>query len=62
LLLPLFPRNRSGSKISVYAFPRVLLRFQLTASVEDALLGVQGKFDVMNYSWAPYRGGPDGQL
>ncbi|HET9620011.1 MAG TPA: carboxypeptidase-like regulatory domain-containing protein [Kofleriaceae bacterium] len=49
-----------GTKISVYAFPRVLFRFQLHSAVDDELLAVQGKFTVMNYSWAPYRGGPDG--
>jgi hypothetical protein len=49
-----------GSKISVYAFPRVLVRFQLNGFIEDTLFAAQGKFEVMNYSWAPYRGGPDG--
>lgn len=50
----------SGSKITVYAFPRVLFKFQLTGFVEDELFAAQGKFEVMNYSWAPYRGGTDG--
>ncbi|HEY0195380.1 MAG TPA: carboxypeptidase-like regulatory domain-containing protein [Kofleriaceae bacterium] len=52
----------AGSKITIYAFPRVLLQFQLQATVEDELLAVQGRFTVQNYSWAPYRGGPDGLI
>jgi hypothetical protein len=51
-----------GSKIAVYVFPRVLFRFQLHSVVDDNLLAVQGKFTVMNYSWAPYRATPDGML
>jgi hypothetical protein len=49
-----------GTKISIYAFPRVLFRFQLHAFVEDQLLAAQGRFEITNYSWAPYRAGPDG--
>ncbi|HET7502943.1 MAG TPA: carboxypeptidase-like regulatory domain-containing protein [Kofleriaceae bacterium] len=50
----------AGTKISIYAFPRVMFRFQLHAFVEDQLLAAQGRFEVSNYSWAPYRAGPDG--
>ncbi|HEX4420567.1 MAG TPA: hypothetical protein VH165_21780 [Kofleriaceae bacterium] len=52
----------TGTKVTVYAFPRVLLQFQLNAFVEDELLAAQGRFTVQNYSWAPYRGGPDGMV
>ncbi|HEU4731208.1 MAG TPA: hypothetical protein VFT22_25115 [Kofleriaceae bacterium] len=51
-----------GTKISVYAFPRVMFRFQLHAFVEDQLLAAQGRFEITNYAWAPYRGGPDGLI
>lgn len=50
----------SGSKVTVYVYPRVLFRFQLDAEAEDQLLAVRGRFDISNYSWAPYRAGPDG--
>jgi hypothetical protein len=50
----------AGTKVTIYAFPRVMLKFSLQAFVDDAQLGVQGKIEVTNYSWAPYRGGPDG--
>jgi hypothetical protein len=52
----------TGSKITIYAFPRVMFRFQLESSVEDQLLGVQGRLEITNYAWAPYRAGPDGLL
>jgi len=52
----------TGSKITVYAFPRVMFRFQLQAFVEDQLLAAQGRFEITNYSWAPFRAGPDGLL
>jgi hypothetical protein len=58
--MPLQLLDSTGSKISVYAFPRIMLKFSLQAFVDDAQLGVQGKIEVTNYSWAPYRGGPDG--
>jgi hypothetical protein len=52
----------TGSKITIYVFPRVMFRFQLHAFVEDALLAAQGRFEVTNYTWAPFRAGPDGLL
>jgi hypothetical protein len=54
--------ERTGSKITIYAFPRVMFRFQLQAFVEDELFAAQGRFEITNYSWAPYRAGPDGLL
>jgi hypothetical protein len=52
----------TGSKISVFAYPRVMFRFQLHTFVEDQLLAAQGRFEITNYAWAPYRAGPDGLL
>lgn len=60
--MPLQLFEGTGSKITVYAFPRVMLKFQLEGDVEDALFAVRGWFEVTNYSWAPYRAGPDGLL
>jgi hypothetical protein len=54
--------DAAGSKVTIYVFPRVLFRFQLDADAEDEQLAVRGKFEVTNYSWAPYRTGPDGLL
>jgi len=52
----------TGSKVSVYVYPRTLFRFQLDAEVEDELFAVRGNYEVTNYSWAPYRAGPDGMV
>jgi hypothetical protein len=52
----------TGTSISVYVYPRTMFRFQLQASAEDQLLAAQGRFEVMNSSWTPYRAGPDGLL
>jgi hypothetical protein len=60
--MPLQLLEGTGSKITVYAFPRVLFRFQLQASVEDELLATRGRLEITNYSWTPYRAGPDGLL
>ncbi|MBC7976480.1 MAG: hypothetical protein H7138_16025, partial [Myxococcales bacterium] len=51
-----------GSKISVYIYPRILFRFLLQAFVDDELFAVQGRLEVVNSSWTPYRAGPDGLL
>jgi hypothetical protein len=40
----------------------VLFRFQLDGDAEDEKFAVRGKFEITNYSWAPYRGSPDGLL
>ncbi|HEX7839524.1 MAG TPA: hypothetical protein VF469_18735, partial [Kofleriaceae bacterium] len=50
----------AGSKVSVFIAVRTYFQFQLEADVEDELLAVRGRFEVDNYSWAPYRAGPDG--
>lgn len=53
----------AGSKITVYVVdPRVLFGFRLDAVVEDEYFAVRGRFEVRNYSWSPYRAGPDGLL
>jgi hypothetical protein len=58
--LPIALVDGVGSKLTIYAFPRVLFRFQLDAAIQDAWLAVWGRFEIMNWSWAPYRAGPDG--
>lgn len=58
--MPFQLRADTGSKISVYVYPRVMLRFIMQAYVDDEQLAVQGRIDVMNSSWTPYRAGPDG--
>jgi hypothetical protein len=52
----------TGSKISIYVYPRIMFRFQLQASVDDQFLATRGRLEITNYSWAPYRAGPDGLL
>jgi hypothetical protein len=52
----------AGSNVTVYVYPRILFRFQLEAEVEDELFAVRGRFEIDNYSWAPYRAGPDGMV
>lgn len=52
----------TGTKITVYVFPRVFFRFVLDGDVEDELLAVRGRFEVTNYSFIPYRAGPDGMV
>jgi hypothetical protein len=52
----------AGTKVTILVFPRVVFRFDLEGSAEDEKFAVRGKFEVTNYSWAPYRGGPDGIL
>jgi hypothetical protein len=54
--------DAAGTKVTIYVFPRVLFRFELDGVSEDERFVVRGKFEVTNYSWAPYRGGPDGLL
>jgi hypothetical protein len=60
--LPFPVLNDTGTKISVYVFPRVMFRFQLQGEAEDDHFAVRGRFEVANYSWMPYRAGPDGLL
>jgi hypothetical protein len=58
--MPLQLLDATGSKITIYVYPRTLFRFQLQGLVDDAQVGVQGRMEITNYSWAPYRAGPDG--
>jgi hypothetical protein len=58
--MPIQLLEGAGSKVTVYVYPRTLFRFQLDAEVEDELFAVRGRFEVTNYSFAPYRAGPDG--
>ena len=60
--MPLQLLQATGSKVTIYVYPRVLFRFQLDAEVEDELLAVRGRYEITNYSWSPYRAGPDGMV
>jgi hypothetical protein len=60
--LPFQPVAEHGTSISIYVYPRILFSFSLTSSVDDQFLGVQGRFEVKNYSFIPYRAGPDGMV
>jgi hypothetical protein len=51
-----------GAKIVVYVYPRILFRFLLQGFVDDELFAVQGRLEIVNSSWTPYRAGPDGLL
>ena len=48
-----------GTMTSIRAVPP-LFSFHIITSVEDQLLAVEGQFTIMNFSWAPYKAGPDG--
>jgi hypothetical protein len=52
----------AGTKVTIYVFPRVLFRFALDGDAEDENFVLRGNLEVTNYSWAPYRAGPDGLL
>lgn len=54
--------DAAGTKVTIYGFPRVMFRFSLDGDAEDEQFVVRGSFEVTNYSWAPYRAGPDGLL
>lgn len=60
--LPFQPVPERGTRVTLYIMPRVLFTFSLTSRVDDEYLGVNGRFEVSNYSWMPYVGGPDGLL
>jgi hypothetical protein len=60
--LPFEVASDTGTHASVYVYPRTLFTFSVHSFIEDQLLAVQGTFEVTNYSWAPYRAGPDGLL
>ena len=60
--LPFQTVAETGTRASIYIYPRVLFHFSLRAFIEDQLLAVQGTWEVTNYAWAPYRASPDGLL
>jgi len=60
--LPVQVSPGSGANANVYVYPRTLFTFDTHSFVEDQLLAVQGMFEITNYSWAPYKTGPDGIL
>jgi hypothetical protein len=50
----------AGTKLTAYVYPRTLFQFSIDSAVNDARLDLRGRFQVHNYSWSPYRAGPDG--
>jgi hypothetical protein len=60
--LPFLARPNGGTRVSLFVLPRSLFGFSLTSHVDDTYLAVQGRFEISNNSWAPFRGGPDGVL
>lgn len=59
---PLQPVTDRGSNTTLFIYPRILFTFSLTSRIDDEYLAVNGRFELSNYSWAPYVGGPDGLL
>jgi hypothetical protein len=49
-----------GVVTAVAVVPRILFKFSLSSAIEDAYFAVQGRWEVQNWAWAPYRDGPDG--
>jgi hypothetical protein len=60
--LPFQPVPDRGTRVTLIIYPRILFMFSLTSRIDDEYLGVNGRFTVMNNSWMPYVGGPDGLL
>lgn len=60
--LPFQPVPERGTRVTLFIFPRVLFTFSLTSRIDDEYLGVSGRFEVANNSWAPYVAGPDGLI
>lgn len=60
--MPFMPIAQAGTHVGVIIYPRVLLRFNMRAMVEDELLAVQGRWTLENNSWIPYRSTMDGLL
>jgi hypothetical protein len=60
--LPFQPVPDRGTKASIFIYPRVLFTFSLTSRIDDKYLAVNGRFEVSNNAWAPYKAGPDGLL
>ncbi|MEO8841757.1 MAG: carboxypeptidase-like regulatory domain-containing protein [Kofleriaceae bacterium] len=59
---PFQPVASHGTEAALLIYPRVLFEFSLTSRIDDEFLAVGGKFEVTNYSWAPYIGGTDGMI
>jgi hypothetical protein len=59
---PFQPVPGRGTHVSLLIFPRILFQFSWTSQLDDQYLVVGGRFEVSNYSWAPYSGGKDGLL
>ena len=60
--LPFQPLADRGTSATVFILPRVLVTFSLTSKIDDEYLAVNGRWEIMNNSWSPYSGGPDGML
>lgn len=60
--LPFQPLAQKGTHVGVIVYPRVMLKFNMIAFVEDQLLGVQGRWTIENNSWIPYRETADGMI
>lgn len=58
--MPFAPIAQTGTHVGIIIYPRVMIRFNMRAMVEDQLLAVQGKWTVENNSWIPYRASDDG--
>lgn len=60
--VPFQPVTDRGTTATLFIYPRILFTFSLTSRIDDEYFAVNGRFEVSNYSWAPYVGGPDGLL
>lgn len=60
--VPFQPVTDRGTAATLFIYPRILFTFSLTSRIDDEYLAVNGRFEISNYSWAPYVGGPDGLL
>ncbi len=60
--LPFLTAPDKGVHLAVIVYPRVMVKFQMRAMIEDQLLAVSGKWTVDNNSWIPYRASADGML
>src|SRR5690606_31337360 len=59
--MPFQPVPHTGTRVSLFIFPRILFTFSLTSRVDDEYLAVNGRFEVSNNAWAPYApAGSDG--
>jgi hypothetical protein len=60
--LPFLTAPDKGVHLAVIIYPRVMVKFQMRAMIEDQLLAVSGKWTVDNNSWIPYRASADGMM